>query len=156
MNFKVWMQMKILFNLKHYLYTGLREVFIYHHNSLEFRAKTFALIIAANHYPGECEYALVHKAGMDIYKDKDRVDMLVLTTREYVKKVHQKNGLNIDDLVIDIQKELHHIPRYAEKIDITILRPIIECSTDEDTSTYQIRMLEFLQSLKEEYKKENV
>ena len=146
--------MKFIFNLKHYLYTGLREFLIYHHSSLEFRAKTFALIIAANRYSADCEYTLVHEAGMQIYKDKDRVNMLVLTTREYVKKVHQKNGLNIDDLIYDIQKELHHIPRYADKINIELLRPIIECSTDEDTSTYQIRMLEFLQSLKEEYKKE--
>lgn len=148
--------MKFLFSLKHYLYTGLREIFIYHHNSLEFRAKIFALIIAANRHPGECEYTLVHKAGMEIYKDKDRVDMLVLTTHEYVNKVHQKNGLDIDDLIVDIQKELQQIPRYVEKIDISQLHPIVECCVDEDTSTYQIRMLEFLQNLKEEYTKESI
>ncbi len=147
--------MKFFFNLKHYLYIGLREVLIYHHNSLEFRAKIFALIIAANRHSSECEYTLVHKAGMQIYKNKERVDMLLLTTREYVKKVHRKNGLNIDDLIADIQKELHQIPRYAAKIDIASLYPIMECSTDEDTSTYQIRILEFLQALKEEYTKEN-
>jgi len=147
--------MKFLFSLKHYLYTGLREILIYHHNSLEFRAKLFALIIAANRHPSECEYTLVHQAGMQIYKDKSRVDMLVLTTREYVNKVHQKYGLDIDDLVADIQKELQQIPRYAKKIDTSLLHPIVECSTDEDTSTYQIRMLEFLQNLKEEYTKEN-
>ncbi len=148
--------MKFLFSLKHYLYTGLREVLIYHHSSLEFRAKIFALIIAANHHPGECEYNLVHKAGMDTYKDKHRVDMLVLTTREYVNKVHQKYGLDIDDLIIDIQRELQQIPRYVEKIDIAQLHPIVECSVDEDTSTYQIRMLEFLQNLKEEYRKDQI
>ncbi len=148
--------MKFLFNLKHYLYTGLREVFVYHHNSLEFRAKLFALIIAANrHSTAECEYALVHDAGMRIYKDKERVDMLVLTTKEYVNKVHKKNGLNIDDLIYDIQKELHQIPRYASKIDIMSLHPIVECSIDEDVSTYQIRILEFLQTLKDEYTKES-
>ncbi len=146
--------MKFLFSLKHYIYTGLREILIYHHSSLEFRAKIFALIIAANRHPSECEYTLVHEAGMQIYKDKDRVNMLLLTTREYVHKVHHKNGLNIDDLVNDIQKELQQIPRYADKIDISLLHPIIECSIDEDTSTYQIRMLEFLQNLKEEYSKE--
>jgi len=31
------------------------------------------------------------------------------------------------------------------------LYPIVECSIDEDTSSYQLRMLEFLQNLKEEY-----
>lgn len=146
--------MKSFFKLKHYLYTGLREVFVYHHNSLEFRAKVFALIIAANENPQECEYTIVHDAGMQVYKDEERVNMLLLTTKEYVKKVHLKNGLFIDDLVEDIQKELQQLPRYAQKIDIAALRPLAECSTDEDTSSYQIRMLEFLQNLKEEYTNE--
>lgn len=142
--------MKFFFNIKHYLYTGLREVLVYHHSSLEFRAKTFALIISANRYPTQCEYALVHEAGMQIYKDKDRANMLLLTTREYVNKVHKKNGLYIDDLVEDIRSEVRQVPRFVSKIDISLLEPLIECGVDEDTSTYQIRMLEFLASLKEE------
>jgi len=146
--------MKFFFKLKHYLYTGLREVFIYHHNSLEFRAKVFALIIAANNNPQECEYNIVHEAGMQIYKDKERVNLLLLTTREYVNKVHQKYGLNIDDLVEDIQNELKQVPRYAHKINIQSLHPLVECSIDEDTSSYQLRMLEFLENLKEEYTNE--
>ena len=147
--------MKIFFSIKHYLYSGLREVLVYHHNSLEFRAKIFALIIAANRYPGECEYSLVYIAGMQIYKDEERVKMLVLNTKEYVKKVHDKNGLNIDDLLEDIVKEVRQIPRYVSKIDTSVLIPIIECGVDEDTSTYQIRMIEFLNRLKKEYSKES-
>jgi len=147
-------KIKFFFKLKHYLYTGLREVLVYHHNSLEFRAKIFALIIGANENPQNCEYEIVHEAGMAIYKDEDRVNMLLLTTKEYVDKVHQKNGLNIDDLLEDIQKELHQLPRYASKIDIEALKPLVECSIDEDTSSYQLRMLEFLHTLKEEYSKE--
>ena len=146
--------MNFLFKLKHYLYSGLREVLVYHHSSLEFRSKLFALIIAANKNPQECEYALVHHAGMQIYKDEERVNLLLVTTREYVDKVHHKNGLDIDDLVEDIQKELKQVPRYALKIDIKALYPLVECSVDEDTSSYQIRMLEFLQKLKEDYTKE--
>ncbi|MDF1879854.1 hypothetical protein JHD50_00825 [Sulfurimonas sp. MAG313] len=148
-------KVKFLFKLKHYIYSGLREIFVYHHNSLEFRAKMFALIIAANENPQECEYILVHKAGMLIYKDEERVDLLVLTTKEYVQKVHQSNGLNIDGLVEDIQKELKQLPRYAQKIDIDLLHPIVECCIDEDTSSYQLRMLEFLQKIKEDYSEEN-
>lgn len=144
------MTMKILFNLKHYLYTGLREVLVYHHNSLEFRAKTFALIISANSYPTECAYDLVYEAGMQIYKDKERAKMLLLTTREYVNKVNKKNGLYIDDLVEDIRIEVRQVPRFVSKIDISLLEPIVECSVDEDTSTYQLRMLDFLSGLKEE------
>jgi len=145
--------MKFFFNLKHYLYIGLREVFVYHHNSLEFRAKIFALIISANHKPGECEYAHVHKTGMDIYKDEERVNLLLLTTREYVKKVQNKNGLDIDDLIEDIRQELRQIPRYVSKIDPSTLYPLVECSNDEDISAYQVRMIEFLERLKIEMAK---
>lgn len=143
--------MKLLFNLKHYLYTGLREVLVYHHSSLEFRAKVFAVIIAANHHPAACDYDLVFDAGMQIYKDMDRANMLVLTTREYVQKVHKKNDLSIDDLIEDIRKEIRQIPRYAHKISPEQLLPLCECTVDEDTSTYQIRIIEFLERMKSEY-----
>lgn len=143
--------MKFFFNLKHYVFTALREILVYHHSSLEFRAKTFALIVAANQHPSQCEYALVHEAGMQIYKDEDRAKMLLLTTKEYVDKVHKQSRLDIDDLIEEIRNEVRQIPRYSAKIDISLLEPLIECTTDEDTSTYQIRMLEFLQELKKEY-----
>jgi hypothetical protein len=143
--------MKFFFSIKHYLFTALREILVYHHSSLEFRAKIFALIVAANQHPSECDYALVHEAGMQIYKDKDRAKMLLLTTKEYVEKVHMQSRLDIDDLVEEIRNELRQIPRYSVKIDISLLQPLIECTTDEDTSTYQIRMLEFLEELKKEY-----
>ncbi len=143
--------MRFLNNLKHYIYTGLREVLVYHHNSLEFRAKTFAVIIAANQHPSECDYNLVFDAGMQIYKETDRANMLLLTTREYVQKVHKKNSLSIDDLIDDIRTELRQIPRYALKISPEQLLPLSECTIDEDTSTYQIRIIEFLERMKSEY-----
>jgi len=143
--------MKFFFSIKHYVFTALREILVYHHSSLEFRAKIFALIVAANQHPTECDYDLVHEAGMQIYKDKDRAKMLLLTTKEYVDKVHKQSRLDIDDLVEEIRNEVRQIPRYSVKIDISLLQPLIECTTDEDTSTYQIRMLEFLEELKKEY-----
>ena len=143
--------MKFFFSIKHYVFTALREILVYHHSSLEFRAKIFALIVAANQHPTECDYDLVHEAGMQIYKDKDRAKMLLLTTKEYVDKVHMQSRLDIDDLVEEIRNEVRQIPRYSVKIDISLLQPLIECTTDEDTSTYQIRMLEFLEELKKEY-----
>lgn len=143
--------MKFFFNIKHNVFIALREILVYHHSSLEFRAKVFALIVAANQHPTQCDYAIVHEAGMTIYKDKNRAKMLLLTTKEYVDKVHNQNRLGIDDLVDEIRNEVRQIPRYSEKIDIPLLEPLIECTTDEDTSTYQIRMLEFLEKLKKEY-----
>ena len=143
--------MKFFFNLKHYLYTGLREILVYHHNSLEFRAKIFALIIAVNRHPNACEYDIVFDAGMQIYKENDRANMLQLTTKEYVQKIHKKNGLSIDGLIDDIHKEVRQVPRYAHKINPEQLFLLCECTTDEDTSTYQIRIIEFLERVKKEY-----
>jgi len=88
---------------------------------------------------------------MHIYKDTYRTNMLVLTTSEYVQKVHKKNDLSIDDLIEDIRKEIRQIPRYVNKISPEQLLPLCECTIDEDTSTYQIRIIEFLERMKSEY-----
>ena len=145
--------MAISYKIKHYFYNAFRELFIYHHNSLEFRAKVFALMIASNEKEDilECGMEHVAAAGMLIYKNQDRANTLTLTTKEYCHKVHEHNGLNIDDLIDDITKELRQIPRYINKIDIAHLRPIVECSQDEETIIYQHRILEFLENLKVEY-----
>jgi hypothetical protein len=98
-------------------------------------------------YSDEVSLAEFDVLGMN----SSSVKMLLLTTKEYVEKVHMQSRLDIDDLVEEIRNELRQIPRYSVKIDISLLQPLIECTTDEDTSTYQIRMLEFLEELKKEY-----
>ena len=40
--------MRLAFKIKHHFFSAFREVFVHHHGSLEFRAKIFALVIAAN------------------------------------------------------------------------------------------------------------
>jgi len=141
----------VRFKLKHFLFNAFRELFLYHHSSLEFRAKLFAAVIAADLEADECEYALVKEAGMKIYDDGDRADALVLTTREYVEKVIENNGLDIDMLVEDIIKSLRAKPRFADKIDIEQLRPLLECRHDPDIRIYQTRILELFSRLKKEY-----
>ncbi len=143
--------MKLSFRLKHHFFSAFREFFVHHHGSLEFRAKIFALLISSNEDVDEENYAIVEKIALDIYRgDQDRADLLTLTTRELVKKVHDISGLDIDTLVSHIQKELKIIPRYAKKIDIESLRPLIEITRDIDTKAYQQNILEFLQSLKDD------
>jgi len=146
--------MKFAFMLKQYFFNAFREVFVHHHGSLEFRAKILALVIAANEFDEELEdeyYAIVKTNGMNIYKDdEDRVELLILTTKELVKKVRDDNGLDIDTLVSNIQKELKIVPRYAKKIEVDSLKPFLDLTKDEDTLTYQENILEFLQTLKEE------
>ncbi|MEA3372598.1 MAG: hypothetical protein U9Q62_02790 [Campylobacterota bacterium] len=139
--------------LKNHFFNAFRELFIYHHSSLEFRASMFALIIAANENAGEFEFEIVTEAGMTIYNDKDRANSLTLTTKEYVQKVRDDNGLDIDILVHKIVKELKVIPRYYKKIDISQLKPILACNNDEETHLYQQRMLEFLAQTKKDYER---
>ena len=145
--------MAIRFRLRDYLFNAFRELFLHHHSSLEFRAKLFAAVIAADLEADECEFDLVKAAGMTVYNDEDRSNTLVLTTREYVTKVLENNGLDIDELIDDIIRDLKAVPRYAKKIDIAQLRPLLECQNDPDVKMYQERMLALFEKLKAEYEK---
>ncbi len=143
--------MKLNFRIKHHFFSAFREFFVHHHGSLAFRAKIFALIIAADIKANVNSYIIVKDIGMKIYKnDEDRANLLMLSTKELVQKVKDNNGLDIDTLVASIQKELRIIPRFAKKIDIDSIRPIVKLSHDSDTIAYQENILEFLQVLKDE------
>ena len=143
--------MKLSFRIKHHFFSAFREFFVHHHGSLEFRAKIFALLIAANEKATVENYIIVKNTAMQIYKnDEDRANLLMLSTKELVKKVNESNGLDIDTLISHIQKELKIVPRYAKKIDIESLKPILNLTYDEDTLSYQENILEFLINLKEE------
>jgi len=143
--------MRLAFRLKHHFFSAFREIFVHHHGSLEFRAKIFALIIVANDKVQEESYVLVKNRALEIYDgDKDRANLLMMSTKELVKKVTDSNGLDLDTLVSNIQKELKIVPRYAKKIDIELLKPIVDLSYDSDTIAYQENILEFLQNLKDE------
>jgi hypothetical protein len=143
--------MAIRFSFKHFLFNAFRELFLYHHSSLEFRAKLFAAIISADDEANECEFDLVKKAGMLIYNDDDRSNTLVLTTREMVEKVLKNNGLDIDELVEDIIRDLKTVPRYAHKIDLSQLEPLLECQDNPDITSYQKNILRLFGELRSEY-----
>lgn len=143
--------MAIRFSFKHFLFNAFRELFLYHHGSLEFRAKLFAAVISADEDASECEFDLVKKAGMDIYNDEDRSNTLVLTTREMVHKVIEDNGLAIDELVEDIIRDLKTVPRYALKIDLAQLEPLLACQSDPDITAYQKSILRLFGELRSEY-----
>jgi len=143
--------MKLSFRLKHYFFGAFRELFVHHHGSLEFRAKIFALVIAPCSESMVDNYILVKKLAEIIYKnDKDRANLLMLSTKEIVQKVKDNNGLDLDTLVENIQKELKIVPRYAKKIDVESLKPFLDISYDEDIIAYQKNILEFLQTLKDD------
>ena len=143
--------MRLSFRLKHHFFSAFRELFVHHHGSLEFRAKIFALIIAANEDAKVENYVLIKNIGLNIYNDDtDRANLLMLSSKELVKKVKEKNGLDIDSLILNIQKELKIVPRYAKKIEVDSLREFLKFTYDNDTLAYQENILEFLQKMKEE------
>ncbi len=140
--------MGLLSTIKRHLFNAFREVLIYHHNSLEFRAKLFALIIAVNGEGSDEIFESVKKSGMAIYNDEDRAEALLLTTKEIIAKVHDDNGLNEDILIQDIVKEMKEVPRYRNKINTRQLQKIVDFTTDEDIRSYQENILEFLDKAK--------
>lgn len=143
--------MRLGFRIKHYFFSAFREFFVHHHGSLEFRSKVFALIIAANEEIKDDIFVVVKDLGLHIYDgDTDRANLLMISTKELVYKVRENNGLDVDTLVNHIQHELKIVPRYAKKIDIKALRPLLAFTYDEDTLDYQENILEFLQNLKDE------
>ncbi|PHS57038.1 MAG: hypothetical protein COB17_07420 [Sulfurimonas sp.] len=143
--------MRLSFKIKHYFFSAFREFFVHHHNSLEFRAKLFALLIAADEKSSLQSCLIVKNIGMDIYKnDEDRSNLLMLSTKELVQKVKDNNGLDIDTLITNIQKEVRIIPRYAKKINIENLQQLLNLTTDVDVLAYQENIIEFLQTLKDD------
>lgn len=132
---------------KTFFLSFFRELFVYHHTSLEFRAKLFASMIATNKIDNSCEYKVLKKIAKEIYHDDEyRVDVLVHTTKEYVNKILQNDSLDIDCLLLDIDKEIKKEKRFSDKINMDHLRSFYSCNGDEETILLQTRILEFYES----------
>lgn len=132
---------------KTFFLSFFRELFVYHHTSLEFRAKLFASMIASNKIDNSCEYKVLKKIAEEIYnEDEYRVDVLVHTTKEYVNKIIQNDSLDIDCLLLDIDRQIKKHKRFAEKINMNHLRSFYACNGDEETVLLQTRILEFYES----------
>ncbi len=144
--------------IKGWFLSFFREVFVYHNSSLEFRAKLLAAMIGANQHMDECELKILDQIAKEIYPDDEaRVDVLTRTTQEYVKKIIENNGLELNELIKSIDRELREESRFCEKINIERLSRFLECShDDEETQLTQTRILEYLQSEIESYKDKKV
>ncbi|MBA3025677.1 MAG: hypothetical protein FP820_04620 [Sulfurimonas sp.] len=143
--------MTLSFRIKQFFYNAFRELFVYHHSSLEFRAKIFALVISADENAKIENYIIVKNAGLKIYdNDEDRANLLMLNTKEFVKKIRENDGLHSERLINNIQKELKMVPRYAKKINTDDLQPLLMLPYDNDTIAYQKNIIEFLENIKED------
>ena len=129
-----------------------REFLLYHNSSLEYRAKIFTLVVAANEKISACEEVLLTAQACEIYKnDEERCEILVETVKEYFEKIITNNGLDFEHLVFQVEKETRDVKRFSEKIDIDALMKFQECEMSEDEKLYQLRVIEFLADLKKRY-----
>jgi len=129
-----------------------REFLVHHHSSLEYRAKLLTLMISANGEICECEKQKLKEIAHKIYaNDLERAELLIDTVHEYHTKIMTNNGLDFEDLIQIVEKETKSIRRFVSKIDISTLRELHKCIDDAEDALFQERILEFLQSLIDEY-----
>lgn len=141
----------MLRKLRNYFLSAFRELFVYHHSSLEFRAKIYALFIAsATDSPRHYDRVLQIIAA-EIYSDADRASTLLLTLNEYLSAIEVKKTLSDEKLLSEILRELRLVPRYALKIEPEHLARLQECTQDHDSKIYQGRLLDFLAEKRREY-----
>ncbi len=139
-------------SLKRNIMKMFRELLVYHHSSLEYRAKVLTLMIASNGEICECEKQKLKEIAHSIYgEDQERAELLIDTVIEYHTKIITNNGLNFEDLIQLVERETREIPRFTEKIDMGLLMQLHECMDNEEDILFQQRIIEFLQSLKDEY-----
>jgi len=140
--------------LKRNIVKMFREFLVYHNSSLEFRAKIMTLMISSNGEISECEKQKLKEIAYDTYQDDhERAELLIATINEYHDKIITNNGLDFEHLIQLVAKEVRTVKRFHEKIDIPLLMQLHECveEDDEEDRLFQIRIIEFLENLKEEY-----
>jgi len=139
-------------SLKRTVTKMFRELLVYHHSSLEYRAKILTLMISSNGEICECEKQKLKEIAQSIYgNDQDRAELLLDTVNEYHTKIITHNGLDFEHLIQLVEKETKEVKRFAAKIDMTLLMQLHECTDEEEDILFQQRILEFLQGLKDEY-----
>jgi uncharacterized tellurite resistance protein B-like protein len=123
-----------------------RQIFVYHHRSLEFRCKLFAAMIVANAEAQACEYEVLKEIAKEIYgEDEYRIEVMIRITKEYVSKVIIYNSLNLDELLLEIDNEMKLHKRFVNKINLDHLQRFM-CESDENSNLTQKRILEFFES----------
>jgi len=145
-------QMTMLKKIRRSLNKMFREFLVYHHSSLEFRAKLITLMIATDIEISECEENLLRETAHRIYHDDDeRAEVLIDTVKEYFEKIKTKNGLDFEHLIVQVQRQVKEVKRFREKIDVEMLKPFIDCHKEEEERIFAMRIIEFLEELKEEH-----
>ena len=148
--------MRMFRSLKRNFMKMFREFLVYHHSSLEFRAKIITLMISSNGEISECEKQKLKEIAYTTYNDdEERAELLIGMVNEYHTKIITNNGLDFEHLVQLVAREVRQVKRFHEKIDMDMLLQLhyCLCEDDEEEILFQKRILEFLQGLKDEYGK---
>ena len=139
-------------NLKRQLMKMFRELLVYHHSSLEYRAKILTLMVSANGEICECEKQKLKEIAHSIYSDdQERAELLIDTVNEYHTKILTNNGLDFEHLILLVERETREVPRFTSKIDMGLLMQLHDCMESSEDTLFQQRVIEFLQGLKDEY-----
>jgi hypothetical protein len=139
-------------NLKRTVKKMFREFLVYHHSSMEYRAKILTLMVSSNGEICECEKQKLKEIAHSIYSDDiERAELLVDTVHEYHTKIITRNGLDFEHLIQLVERETKEVKRFANKIDISLLQQLHACVDEEEDKLFQDRIIEFLQTLKDEY-----
>jgi hypothetical protein len=143
---------KVFKSLKRTVKKMFREFLVYHHSSMEYRAKILTLMVSSNGEICECEKQKLKEIAHSIYSDDiERAELLVDTVHEYHTKIITRNGLDFEHLIQLVERETKEVKRFADKIDISLLQELHACIDEEEDRLFQDRIIEFLQTLKDEY-----
>ena len=143
---------KVFKSLKRTVKKMFREFLVYHHSSMEYRAKILTLMVSSNGEICECEKQKLKEIAHSIYSDDiERAELLVDMVHEYHTKIITRNGLDFEHLIQLVERETKEVKRFADKIDISLLQQLHACVDEEEDRFFQDRIIEFLQTLKDEY-----
>ena len=109
-------------SLKRNIMKMFRELLVYHHSSLEYRAKVLTLMISSNGEICECEKQKLKEIAHSIYgNDQERAELLIDTVNEYHTKIITNNGLNFEDLIQLVERET----RSCSCMNVWIMKRIV-------------------------------
>jgi len=113
-------------------------------------------MVSSNGEISECEKQKLKEIAYSIYStDEERAELLIGTVNEYHNKIITNNGLDFEHHIQLVARDVRQVKRFYKKIDIDMLMKLHNCTSEEDEEEmlFQKRILEFLQSLKDEYGK---
>jgi len=139
-------------NFRRNIVKMFREFLVYHNSSLEFRAKVLTLMIASNDEINKCEESLLLEIAHQIYsKNPSRAEILIDTVYEFFEKIKTDNGLDLEHLIMQVERETRTVKRFSSKIDIPTLKRFSTCLKKENDIIFHQRVIEFLERLKKDY-----